>query len=409
MGITWKTTSVKGIRYREHPTRKHGVKADRYFCIRFQSNGKRVEESLGWASDGWTLDKATTLLAGLREAARKGEGPQRLQEKRDLAERKRIVREEAKLQEERENIPFETVWEQYRAHSKTTGKVPDTLRREKNLYEYWLKPVLANRPLKMIAPIDLERVKSNMTKAERAPRSVQYALAVVRQVFNYADTNDLYHGPNPARKVKIKLGDNRRQRFLSQEEAVLLLTECKRRSPDLHDMVLLSLHTGLRASEIFRLTWARLDFSLNRITVSNTKNGDTRYTYMTGAVRDMFLSRRENAKDGQELIFPAHGERVSVSNAFDRAVEALKLNVGISKKDRANRIVFHSLRHSFASWSAMAGTPMHTLAELMGHRTLAMTMRYSHLSPGHLQRAVKVFEDSLAKDNTRNLMEIGRA
>jgi integrase len=132
---------------------------------------------------------------------------------------------------------------------------------------------------------------------------------------------------------------------------------------------------------------------------------------MTGAVRDMFLSRRENAKDGQELIFPAHGggERVSVSNAFDRAVEALKLNVGISKKDRANRIVFHSLRHSFASWSAMAGTPMHTLAELMGHRTLAMTMRYSHLSPGHLQRAVKVFEDSLAKDNTRNLMEIGRA
>ncbi len=89
MGFKWSNTGVKGVRCREHPTRKHGrIRADRYYAIRYQANGKRVEEGLGWESEGWTLDKAATELAKLKEAARKGEGPQRLREKREAAEAK---------------------------------------------------------------------------------------------------------------------------------------------------------------------------------------------------------------------------------------------------------------------------------------------------------------------------------
>jgi len=52
MSVTWISSSFKGIRYYEHITRKHGIKKDRYFALRYQKNGKRVEEGIGWASEG---------------------------------------------------------------------------------------------------------------------------------------------------------------------------------------------------------------------------------------------------------------------------------------------------------------------------------------------------------------------
>jgi hypothetical protein len=79
--LEWHKTGTKGIRYRQHPTRKHGKKFDIYYAIRYQENGVRIEEGLGWASEtGITLDKAIAELSKLREAAVKGEGPVRLAE-----------------------------------------------------------------------------------------------------------------------------------------------------------------------------------------------------------------------------------------------------------------------------------------------------------------------------------------
>ena len=68
-------------------------------------------------------------------------------------------------------------------------------------------------------------------------------------------------------------------------------------------------------------------------------------------------------------------------------VKALSLNDGIT--DPRDRVVFHTLRHTFASWLAIQGTPIYTIKELMGHKTLAMTERYSHLIPDAKRQAVK--------------------
>ena len=75
----------EGIRARVHPTRKHGVKSDLYFVLRFTVDGQKKQEALGWASEGWTLAKARAELAKLKEAARTGNGPATLQEKRAQA------------------------------------------------------------------------------------------------------------------------------------------------------------------------------------------------------------------------------------------------------------------------------------------------------------------------------------
>ena len=92
----WKSTSHPGVRYREHPIRKHGAIPDKYFSIRYQHEGRRIEEGLGWASDGNTANAAALTLAGLKAAARNGEGHTRLSAKRaarvaEIAERAKLL------------------------------------------------------------------------------------------------------------------------------------------------------------------------------------------------------------------------------------------------------------------------------------------------------------------------------
>ncbi|MEE8415031.1 MAG: hypothetical protein V3S05_02065, partial [Desulfobacterales bacterium] len=106
MPVKWKKTKHPGIRFYDHPTRKHGIQKDRYFTIRFQQKGKRVEEGLGWTSEGWSAAKAAIELAELKKAHLTGKGPGSLREKRE----KEIIRKEAerakKEREARELVTF---------------------------------------------------------------------------------------------------------------------------------------------------------------------------------------------------------------------------------------------------------------------------------------------------------------
>lgn len=128
MDAKWKTSKHPGVRYREHPTRRHGIGKDRYFAIRYQLGGKRQEEGLGWASQGCTEKKAAGLLAELRENQRRGEGPRTLREKRELAEAERRAMEEAEVQAKAEALTFGEVFtEKYLPYSKYANR--------NNLYE----------------------------------------------------------------------------------------------------------------------------------------------------------------------------------------------------------------------------------------------------------------------------------
>jgi len=388
----WFKTKHKGLRYREHPTRKNGVKKDRFYQYRIMVDGKSVQESFGWESEWLKADPESRkkrsfeahcvqMTENLRDARRMGEGPASLKERRQRAEAKR-------QEKARQALTFNDVWEKDYLPQAQADRGESALMREESIYKLWIKPVIGKKPMPVIAPVHLEKIKSTMRTKKKAVRSIQYSLAIIRQVFSHAKRRDLFAGDNPVKKVKIPSEDNRRTRFLSRDEADALLKQIKSLSPDVHDQALLSLHTGMRASEIFSLTWGAVDLDGGYFTLKNTKNGRTRAAYMTPQVKEVMQQRRPENAQPDLLVFPGRGgvKIVQISKTFNRAVDKLKLNEGVT--DKRDKVVFHTLRHTFASWLVMNGTDLYVVKELLGHSDFKMTSRYAHLGENALQAAV---------------------
>lgn len=394
MAQIWVGTKHPGVRYREHPSRKHGVRFDRYFAIRYQKDGRRQEEGLGWWSEGWTETKAALELEKLKSAAALGESGASLREKRAQA-RARLQAEQVERERlERERVSFGDFFrEAYLPYAMRDGKSPASVTKEESLYRLWIASTLAGVPMVEVSPFHLERIKQAMSAARKSPRTVQYALAVVRQVFNHARRVGIHVGESPTAGVRKPRVDNRRLRFLSREEAERLLAALVARSPETHALSLLSLHCGLRAGELFKLAWSDVDLARGTLTLRDTKSGRCRHAILTTAARSL-LGSRSCGLPG-DLVFPARGggRQSQISDTFNRVVAALGLNDGLT--DPRQKVVFHTLRHTFASWLVERGVDLYTVKELMGHGQIAMTERYSHLAPDTLRRAVGIFEAGL--------------
>ena len=411
MSAKWISTKFKGVRYYEHPIRKHGVGKDKYLSIRYQRDGKRIEEGIGWTSEldpkdnkKWSPEKAALILAELKEAA-KGlkQGPSRLSERRaDDDKRKEDEKAEQGFREQ-EAISFNEIFKKRYSPISKQNKTKRAWATEDSLFKLWIDPVIGGLPLKSISPIHLEKIKNNMGNKGRAPRSINYVLSVIRQVYNYTRRNNLYSGvwPGANKAVKIPKNDNRRQRYLTHEEAEALLAGLKAISLDIHNMALLSLNCGLRAGEIFSLTWADVDIKKKTIFIRDPKNKHNRFAYMTAAVKTM-LTEREQGKMSDNIFIrrsakndPKNLKRQidRISKTFNRVVTKLNLNKDIT--DTRQKVVFHSLRHTYASWLVESGVSLYTVQKLMGHENISMTERYSHLSPDTLQGAVRTFEKGI--------------
>ncbi len=402
----WKSTKYPGVRYREHQTRKHGIRPDQYYAIRFQKDGERKEEGVGWASEGWSAQKVALKLAELKEAAVTGQGESRLSDKRAKAKvEKKRIREEKK-QREKDLMSLANYFKEIYEPAIFQEKRRKTAKSEEQMFRIWINPVIGQKPFKDVSAFDLERLKKEMLKAGRAPRSVEYCLTTVGLLFRHAERLGYYSGDIPTTKVKRPKYDNKRVRFLSREDAHTLLNLLKKSSQQVYEMALLSLHCGLRAGEIFSLTWKDIDLDHDLITLLDTKSGKTRTLSMTIEVKNIFVGRGPGGV--KDLVFPAKGGNkiINISKSFPRAVEKAGLNEGID--DRRQRVTFHTLRHTFASWLVMEGISLYDVKELLGHATLAMTERYAHLAPGRNKKAAATMEKVFQKkaDAENNVVNI---
>ena len=389
----WNKTTFPGVRYREHSTRKNGIRRDQYFTIRYKLAGKDKEEGLGWASEGWTAAKAYDRLKELKENVKAGEGPQTLAEKREIAKKRKEEEQAEKERQEKEAVTFKDFFNDTYLPQAEADKKEKSVTREKGLFKVWISPVLGNFPLKDIAPFHLEKLKREMATGGQSPRSIEYALSVVRQIFNTAKRLGNYDGENPATKVKFPKPDNGRMRFLTHEEASALLDALKEKSADVHDMTLLSLHCGLRFGEIASLTWQDVDTERGVLTIRDAKAG-SRYSFLTEQAAEMFKARKEG-KPADYVFQGRKGKYNRISLSFFQTVDELGLNRGID--DPRLHVCFHTCRHSHASWLIEEGTDLYTVQKLLGHKTNVMTQRYAHLSENKLRGAAEALSAALKR------------
>lgn len=400
--MKWIKAKFPGVRYREHETRKHGIQKDKYFSIRWKVDGKDKEEGLGWASTGWTEARANEALAEIKKNIRDGQGPQSLAEKREIEDRKRQAEEDAKKAAEAEaakialdNKPFSDHWIDY--FQNDTNKKPSSWNTEKGLYEKWIKPTIGKLSLQQIADFHLKSIKKKLSDAGRSERTIEYTLVIIRQVYRYAIKNKRYAGDIPSIRKRKTGGilpdfDNKKKRYLTRQEADALLDELKKHSKDVHDMTLLSLNAGLRAGEIFSLTWGCVDLERGRLTLLDTKNRETRTAFLNDTARGMLQTRTRGKAD--ELVFPNSrgGKILQISDTFNHAVEKLGLNDNVT--DRRMKVTFHTCRHSAASWMVDNGTPLYFVKEILGHKHISTTERYSHNAESSLEAAVKALDNT---------------
>jgi integrase len=404
MGFQWGKSSVKGLRFREHPTKTVGAgkykRPLRYYVMTFKWRGRTVSEGLGWENEIFTEWRGKTIIgeeaaehifSQLRNNRQSNVPPFTLAELR--ADNKAVL-EEATRQAEAEkvkNMTFAEIWnDSYYPFIQANRRSQRAIETEELLFRLWINPVIGNLPLAKIATLPhIEKLKKTMKTAGKSARTIRYALDVVRQVFNHADLKNIYRGRNPAagRQVKRPQEDNRRNRSLSPAESDTLLSTLLKHSRDVHDMALLSVHAGLRYGEVASLKWGDVDIFAGQGVLVDTKSGKNRPFYMTEQVKTMFAKRQPPKSKSGDLVFPdQNGNRqLKISRTFRLVTDAL-FNQDVT--DSRNKVVFHSLRRTFATQLLNQGTSIYHIQRLLGHADITTTTRYLDVDGKDLKDAV---------------------
>jgi integrase len=289
-----------------------------------------------------------------------------------LAARKAdILRDKFKIADLQPNMYFSQLAEEYLAYAKENKK---SWKRDETSLKH-LKPFFENRRLAEITARMIEKYKSKRTSDGVSPATINRELSCMKHMYNLAIVWEMAR-ENPAARVKLFRERNKRMEFLIPEEIERLLKEV---SEHARPVVITALKTGMRLGEILGLTWNDVDLVKNEIILDETKSGASRRIPISGELKHTLLGL-ESRKSGGHVFLNKYGKRMkSVRNQFESALK----RAGIKRK-----ITFHDLRHTFASQLVMKGVDLVTVKELLGHKTIQMTMRYAHLTSEHKKRAV---------------------
>ena len=254
---------------------------------------------------------------------------------------------------------------------------------------------LGQREMTSLKPADFEVLKNKKLEEGLAPKTVEHILATARQIINYAIKNDKVKGyvnPISQGRVKMPRSDNLKLGFFRKEQIELLLKELEKLpSKRMYHLTVLLVGTGARFSEIASLTWQDVDFENGKIYFKPTKNGNMRYIAISKIVERSLRELHE--KRTSLLVIPS--TKGTVMEAMPRQWQKIVDRLFPGNKTAGKyRLTVHSLRHTHASWMAMEGMDILHIKEQLGHKTLQMTLRYSHLIPNQRHDMTKkIFDD----------------
>ncbi|WP_231367688.1 MULTISPECIES: site-specific integrase [unclassified Thioalkalivibrio] len=220
--------------------------------------------------------------------------------------------------------------------------------------------------------------------------TINKRLSILSMMLRHAhDRQWVSRVPKMPRKKTVK---GRIRYFTEQEEQHLIEYFKMIDQPDLADLVVIGVDTGMRMGEILRAEYRDVHDGI--LSIWKTKNGEPRSVPLTSRARAV-IARRQ--KDGHQRIF--HGwSYAQIRHYWDRA----RSHMGMAHDPQ---FVMHVMRHTFCSRLIQKGVSIVIVKELAGHSTVVVTMRYAHLAPANLVSAIRALEkgeDSAEYCDTRN-------
>lgn len=227
----------------------------------------------------------------------------------------------------------------------------------------------------------------------RAPATVVRYMGALSHALNTAVNEWGWIDKSPMIGVRKPKVDNERRRFLSDDEIQRVLTEAKgSENRFLYTVVLLALSTGMRLTEIMSLRWRNVlvedGADMGLLVMENTKNGDARTSPLAEDAFKAVMVLRDKAKQDNADRVPANQLLFPSDTVENKPVEIRKAWETCRKRAELDDFRFHDLRHTAGSLLAMSGASTREIAEVLGHKTMAMAKRYSHLTQKHLGSVV---------------------
>lgn len=206
--------------------------------------------------------------------------------------------------------------------------------------------------------------------------SVNRIMSCLRHMFKKAVEWEMIEQSPFDRGKSLQLKENnKRLRYLSEDEIDKLLDVC---APHLKNIVECALNTGMRKGEILSLKWEQVR---NGFIYTMSKNKVLREIPINETLDALFRQIRSKQHLRSEFVFTFQGKRIDdIKGTFNTA----------TRKAGIVNFRFHDLRHTFASQLIMKGGSLKDVQELLGHKTMTMTLRYSHLSAEHKRKAVNL-------------------
>jgi integrase len=250
----------------------------------------------------------------------------------------------------------------------------------------------ADTRLANIKYVDLETYRNNLREKPtrhgtlRATASVNREIACLRHLFTKGvEWEMMEQNPFTKGKALVVKANNKRFRYLTENEIEKLLDNCV--NDYTRDIITTVINTGMRRQEVLSLKWNQIRNGF--IYLTKTKTDEARQVPINDDLAELFKSIRKRNQLKFEYVFC--DSRGRPFKQINKSFQASLKKAGIED------FRFHDLRHVFASHFVMRKGPLKDLQEILGHKTLTMTMRYAHLSQEHKKKSINLLNGLTSK------------
>lgn len=348
-------TNEEGVFYKRIINEK-GKEVDKVFVIRYREDFKDKLKTVGKYSQGIRINYCKQIRNEILNKIRLGEEPPSILRKK---------KKEITIFDEYFTIYFD----EKKDFVKDIVKI-------KRTYEIHIKPYLGNLDVDSIQTDDIKKIQ-RIKRESLAEKTVNAIIQIIGAIFNIAISKKLYLKANPIsgqiKRIKV---DNKRERYLELKEIRTLIKQTKDRE-HLYLFVQLALQTGGRLGTILSLCKKDVKLETNSIILTDHKNSSTYTGFYNDELKSLLQHRIDNLHSNDKII---NKHKQTIQDQLTK-IFTEHFNHGLEKDDRKNRVVTHTLRHTFASHLAINGTPIFTIQKLMNHKDINMTLRYAKLAP----------------------------